>query len=236
MEAITETIQLNELLIPVTRSGRRQSVGITVERDGSVAVAAPIDCQFAKIEEYVRSKSLWIYQKLAKRDELVSDQPVKKEFVDGSSFSYLGQAYRLKLVEQPTEVLSLVGDRFLMCREHVGQAAEVFRKWYVSRGREIVDRLIENWVPRIASPTAIDIRDIGYRWGSCTPDGKILVSWRAIQLPPDIVEYIVAHEMAHLKHPNHDEEFWCLLEKVMPDFADRKNWLAKNGQSYAAEF
>jgi predicted metal-dependent hydrolase len=123
MDATTETIQLNELVIPVTRSGRRQSVGITVERDGTVTVSAPIACQLDKIEDYVRCKSIWIYQKLAKREELVNDEPVNKEFVDGASFSYLGQAYRLKLVERPIEPLSLAGDRFLLCHEHIEQAS-----------------------------------------------------------------------------------------------------------------
>ena len=236
MDAASESIQLNELTIPVNRSGRRKSVGITVNRDGSVAVAAPADCQMEKIDEYVRTKSLWIYQKLAKREALVDDRPSTKEFVDGASFYYMGQSFRLKLVDRPTENLSLAGDRFLLCREHLDQAAELFRRWYVARGREIVGRLVDSWVPRIATPTAIDIREIGFRWGSCTPDGKILVSWRAIQLPPGMIEYVVAHEMAHLNHPNHDDDFWAMLEKVMPDFADRKDWLAKNGQSYAAEF
>jgi predicted metal-dependent hydrolase len=236
MDTLSETIQLNELTIPVTRSKRRKSVGITVNRDGSVEVAAPIICEMAKIEGYVRSRSLWIYQKLAKREALVDDRTVTKEFVDGASFFYLGQSFRLKLVDRPTENLALIGERFLLSREHVDQAAEVFRKWYVARGREVVARLAESWVPRIATPSAIDVRDIGFRWGSCTPDGKILVSWRALQLPPAIVEYVVAHEMSHLNFPSHDRDFWEMMEKVMPDFADRKDWLAKNGQSYAAEF
>lgn len=241
MEQTMESIQLDGLHIPIRRSSRRKSVGITVDRDGSVFVAAPKDCDREQIDEYVRSKSLWIYRKLAQREALGSRQPSKKEFVDGSCLWFLGDAHRLRIVDEMpdgknSQPLQLAGEWFLLHRDAVDNAKELFRRWYVEQGRPIVDRIVDLFRSRVAAPAKIDIRDIGFRWGSCTKEGKVLISWRAIQLPMDALEYVVVHEMVHLLHHNHDDDFWHQLHKVMPDYEDRKEWLAKNGDQFAIEF
>ena len=234
-------IQINELSIPIKRSNRRKSVGISVNRDGSVSVAAPKECERAKIDEYVQSKAVWIYQKLAQRELITSEEVPPKQFVDGSSFWFLGKTYRLlvcnKMPKQAEgKPLCLDRDRFLIHQESVSDARECFRRWYVDAGRPIIDRIVEQLGNRISTPTKIDLRDIGFRWGSCTTEGKILISWRSIQLPMDALEYVVAHEMVHLLHRKHDSDFWHQLHKVMPDYVSRKEWLASNGEKFAAEF
>lgn len=240
MTTTEERIQLDDMSIAVRRSARRKSVGITVDRDGSVSVAAPLICAFDKIDEYVKSRSLWIYKKLAQRDKLVKRDVIQKEFVDGASFYFLGIAYRLSVTALESNLreppLRLVGDRFVIRQSVLALAPTLFRRWYVQNGFPIVERLATQLASRIAAPREIEIRDIGYRWGSCTSDGKILISWRAIQLPLEILEYVVAHEMVHLLHRNHDSEFWAHLEKVLSDFEKRKGWLAENGEQFTAEF
>lgn len=236
-----ESIQIDELNISIKRSSRRKTVGITVNRDGSVCVAAPEDCEREQIDQYVKSKTLWIYQKLGQRELISSKEVPAKEYVDGSSFWYLGRTYRLVVCdEMPEEAhgspLFLCGERFLLDRGSIGNARECFRRWYVDFGRPIVDRLIEQLSNRISIPSKVDIRDIGFRWGSCTKEGKVLISWRSIQLPIDALEYVVAHEMVHLLHRNHDKDFWHQLQKVMPDYRERKDWLAINGEKFAADF
>jgi len=236
-----ESIQIDELNIPIKRSGRRKSVGISVNRDGSVCVAAPKDCAREQIDKYVKSKALWIYQKLGQRELISTKEVPAKEYVDGSSFWFLGRTYRLNICDQmPDEAngssLFLSGDRFRLNRNSIGDARECFRRWYVESGKPIVGRLIEQLSNRISIPSKVDIREIGFRWGSCTDEGRVLISWRSIQLPIDALEYVVAHEMVHLLHRNHDKNFWHQLQKVMPDYRERKDWLAQNGENFAAEF
>jgi predicted metal-dependent hydrolase len=235
-----EHIELDDLTIPIRRSVRRKSVGITVERDGSLLVSAPMETAYDKIDSYVRSKSLWIYKKLILRKSLNRDSPTKKVFVDGACLYYLGNSYRLKLVDKPegdlTLPLTLHGDWFHLDRSGRSNAAMLFRRWYANQGLPVVTDLVREFATRIASPTAVEIRDIGFRWGSCTTDGKILISWRTVQLPAEILRYVVAHELVHLLHKNHGKEFWAHLHRVMPDYSRKKTWLAENGESYAAEF
>ncbi len=78
-------------------------------------------------------------------------------------------------------------------------------------------------------PKGIEVRDLGFRWGSCGKKGTLNFHWASILLPASIVEYIVVHELAHLVEPNHTPEFWLALERAMPDYEQRKNWLAENG-------
>lgn len=241
MEQTMESIELNELHIPIRRSSRRKSLGITVDRDGSVFVAAPKNCGREKIDEYVRAKSLWIYRKLAQRETLGPRSLSRKEFVDGSCFWFLGDALRLRIVDEMvdgknSQPLQLAGEWFLLHRDAVANAKELFRRWYVEQGGPIVQRIVDLFGDRIAVPTKIDLRDIGFRWGSCTKEGKVLISWRAIQLPMDALEYVIVHEMVHLLHHNHDEDFWHQLHKVIPDYEERKEWLAKHGDQFAIEF
>ena len=189
----------------------------------------------------MKSKALWIYQKLGQRELISSKDVPAKAYVDGSSFWYLGRTYRLLISNKiPKEAgdspLYLHGERFLLQEDAVRDAREHFRRWYVETGRPIVDRLVEQLSNRISIPSKVEIRDIGFRWGSCTKEGKVLISWRSIQLPIDALEYVVAHEMVHLLHRNHDQDFWLQLHKVMPDYRERKDWLAKNGEKFAAKF
>jgi hypothetical protein len=82
-------------------------------------------------------------------------------------------------------------------------------------------------------PSDVLVRDLGHRWGSCGKGDKLYFHWRSILLPPSIVEYIVVHELVHLHEPHHTPAFWTRVERAMPDFAKRKQWLAENATQIA---
>jgi predicted metal-dependent hydrolase len=79
------------------------------------------------------------------------------------------------------------------------------------------------------SPPSVRVQDLGYRWGSCGKGGHLYFHWKTILLPARIAEYVVVHEMAHLHEPHHTPAFWIRVERAMPDFAQRKAWLAEHG-------
>jgi hypothetical protein len=78
-------------------------------------------------------------------------------------------------------------------------------------------------------PGRLEVADLGYRWGAAMPDGRVRIHWTAMQLQPGLVDYVVAHELAHLHEPHHGPTFWALLSRVMPDYEERKGSLAKVG-------
>jgi predicted metal-dependent hydrolase len=162
---------------------------------------------------------------------------VLREYRNGEGFLYLGRAYRLLLVSEgeQDEPLRLRNGRFTLRRDLVEQgeiaaARTAFREFYVARGLERLRRRIAYFAPRVGvSPAGIDVRDLGNRWASCTAAGRLAFHWKCMMAPLTVVDYLVVHELCHFHQRDHSDAFWNEVDKVMPDFRDRKEWLRRNG-------
>jgi predicted metal-dependent hydrolase len=229
------TITFGDLSFELRHSAKRRTIGITVERDGQLILASPPEVPMETLEKVVRDKRLWIYSKLLKKESLNPPTAVK-EYVSGEGFYYLGRSYRLKLVDgvkgQPP--LRLYQSRFELQRDAQARGREEFIRWYCDRLRPILDTQIAAFVNRVgASPRSVQVRELGYRWGSCGHKGDLYFHWRVAMLPRTLIEYVVVHELVHLIEPHHTTAFWDRVERVVSDWCDRKQWLAQNGASYA---
>lgn len=224
-----DTLTVDELTLEVRRSARRQSLQLTVDRGGELIVSAPSGVDDSVLAAFVREKKFWLYTKLAEKEAMA--RPASgKEFVSGEGFAYLGKSYRLLLVDEQDVPLKLVGGRFCLRRDEVDSGREHFVRWYRERGRVWLARRVREWAPHVgATPASLDVRDIGYRWGSCTPAGDLALHWATLQLPRRVADYVVLHEMVHLVHPNHGPEFWTLVERCLPEYERHHAWLAKHG-------
>jgi len=231
---MTESLVIDDLAFALRRSARRKTVGITIDRDGALVVMAPADCPVQDIKRIVNEKRLWAHTKLAEK-ELLSGYQKTREFVNGEGFYYLGRSYRLLLVEPTSRgaappALRLHHGRFILRRDQLHRAHQHFVDWYIRQGRPWIQHRVDLLADRIGVvPSPADVRDLGFRWGSSGRGGSLNFHWRAILLPPRIIEYIVAHELVHLRAPHHSKEFWMALERAMPDFGAQKRWLAENG-------
>jgi predicted metal-dependent hydrolase len=232
---VTDTLVIDGLTFELRRSNRRKTLGITVDRDGSLVLAAPTDCPIEFIEGAAREKLFWVHTKLARKRVLLPDTP-EKEYVTGEGFYYLGRSYRLLLVDSDnrnTPALKLHRGRFMLRRDKRHHAYQHFVDWYASHGRPWIERRVALYAERVAvQPGLVKVRDLGYRWGSCAPGGNLNFNWRTICLPPRIVEYVVAHELVHMHEPHHGPEFWQRLQRAMPDHVARRSWLAENGHRF----
>lgn len=233
---MSEILVVDDLIFELRRSRRRKSLGITVDRDGSLTIDAPADMPRDQIEQAVRDRRFAIYSKVAEK-ELLLQEPAPKRYVSGEGFYYLGRSYRLELIDpgRQARALRLFQGHFYLRRDKQRDARQHFIDWYTARGRAWVQKQIGPLAERVGvTPGAIQVRDLGYRWGSCSQDGSLNFHWRTIQLPPRIVEYVVVHELVHLIEPHHTEAFWRLLERAMPDMGARRKWLAQNGSGYSS--
>lgn len=220
---------VDDLEVSLRWSSRRRTLGLTVERDGTVSVAAPVGTELEFIEQFVRDRRLWIYTKLAQKDAMLSRAPVK-EFVTGEGFSYLGRSHRLRLVDSQDVPLKLMQGRFHLLRSEEPRARGHFIDWYTQRAHVWIAERMPSFAARLGVyPSSITVRDLGYRWGSCGGGGKLYFHWATIQLPPRIIEYVIVHELVHLIVPHHTHEFWRLLESALSDCEARKSWLARFG-------
>jgi predicted metal-dependent hydrolase len=221
--------QVDELDFELRTSERRKTLGITVDRSGELVLAAPEGVPADTLRDFVRGKRFWIYKKLTEKEQLQRPVP-RKEYVDGEGFLYLGRSYRLKLVDDQAEPLKLVAGRFRLRRDLASDGRAHFIRWYTERGREWLAAKVAEHAPRMeVEPAGVKVQDLGYRWGSCGKGDWLYFHWKTILLPRAIAEYVVIHELAHLHDPHHTSGFWQRLERALPDFERRKQWLAENG-------
>lgn len=221
-------LKVAEVECTVMRSARR-SVAIFIERDGSVSVRAPQAASDEQLAKVVEKKLPWIYRNLALWRELNRNIP-KREFVSGESFYVAGQPCILDVQADAVEPLEQVGDRLVLNRKHLAKAEELLRAMYRRLGYERLPGLIERFAPRMGvRPGRLRVWELQNRWASCSERGNLNFHWKVMSLPGDVLEYLVVHELAHIKHRNHTKEFWCEVEKVMPSWEVAANWLRTNG-------
>jgi len=223
------SLQVDDLRFVLRRSARRKTMQITVERDGELVLSAPPEVDEAALRAFVLEKRFWIYTKLAEKDRLQRRLP-RKQFVDGEGFLYLGRSHRLKLVGQQDVPLKLTAGRFCLRRDALPVAREHFIRWYCERAKAWLSSRAAEYQSRMeVSPAGVKVQDLGYRWGSCGKGDWLYFHWKTILLPARIAEYVVVHEIAHLHEPHHTPAFWLRVERAMPDYAQRKAWLAEHG-------
>lgn len=224
-----ETFTVDELKFELRRSSRRKTLELIVDRDGELIIAAPDGLAESVMADFVREKRFWLYTKLAEK-EARRHEVSAKEFVDGEGFPYLGRTYRLLLVDEQGVGLKLVNGRFCLQRKLALTGRDAFVTWYKEHGRRWLSKRVTERASRMGVNVAnIDVRDLGFRWGSCSSSNVLNFHWATILLPPSIIEYVVVHELAHLLEPNHSAEFWAVVERAMPDYSERKAWLAEHG-------
>lgn len=222
---MTEILELGDLKFHVRRSARRTTLGLTVDRAGELVIHSPSDVDPEALKRWARSKQLWVHRKMAMKAELAA-RAREPEFVTGESFCYLGRSYRLTIVRTQDERLRFDGSRFTLRRDSRDAAENLFREWYVQTGKKWILARVAALAPKLGvHPAKVEVRDLGFRWGSCGRTGTLRFNWKLLQLPPRLVDYVIAHEMGHLMEPNHGPAFWQVLDRSMPDWSSRQEEL-----------
>jgi predicted metal-dependent hydrolase len=207
----------------------RRTIGITVERDRRVVVRAPQSAPKATVAAVVEKKRYWIWQKL--RDPCKYPFPrYRKEFTPGETFLYLGQSYQLELLNLDTSGVQFAGNTFQLSRHERKAGQALFRAWFTAQAQaQLPPR-----VARLADSLGLDyqkieVRDLRYRWASCTKGGSLIFNWRILQAPSFVIDYLIVHELAHLLETNHTPTFWNIVAVHAPSHAKARDWLRRHG-------
>ena len=222
---------IDYVLLPGTH---RKTTDIVIERNGVVTVRPPTGFTPEQVDAVVAGKRMWIYRNLAEWRDL-NAAAVVREWVNGESFLYLGRSYRLSLVSDQAADLTLNDGRFCLKRSLVDQNGEAFAKkafeaFYREKGTIRLHQRMNYFAPKVGvQPTGLKVKDLGFRWASCTKNNTLHFHWKCMMAPPTIIDYMVVHELCHIHHRNHTDLFWNEVDKVMPDYLERKIWLKKHG-------
>lgn len=222
-----ETIHYEVRFLPT-----RQTLGIEVHPNSRVLVRAPTGCAEALIIERVRKRAGWISRQLAEFDRYRPRTPIR-QYVSGESHLYLGRQYRLKLLRGDVTGVKLARGQLLVTLsqmsgpERVNDARALLQRWYLERARAVFGEVLAMCLPRIkgAESPRLIVRAMQSRWGSLSRSGTMTLNVNLVRASRPCIEYVVTHELCHLRHRDHDARFFRLLEQSMPDWEQRKQRL-----------
>ena len=225
------------------RRSTRRSIGFMIDDDG-LRVTAPRRISLAEIDNAIRAKQRWILTKLHERGErraLRQEKP-PMQWIDGAALPYMGGDITLRL--QPAGRSHCVFDPELG-ELRVGvvdglaewQLQERVRIWLQAQAKRVFTERLAVYADRLGvSYSSMSLSSAGTRWGSCTVDGSIRLNWRLIHFSLPLIDYVVAHELAHLLEMNHSPRFWAKVESVYPDYDGAKAALRKRSQELPVLF
>lgn len=212
----------------------RKTIEVSVEPPDKVTVVAPEGTTNEVILNKVKSKASWIVQRLFEFEHM-EFQPIKREYVNGESFMYLGRNYSMQIfIEEKKKKpeIKLHQGKFYVFSNTKDEAKiqKAMEQWYREKALEKVKERVDYYQHYFKKkPTEIKVKEQQKRWASCTSKNELLFNWRCVMAPSNVLDYIVVHEMCHMYHKNHSQEFWDLLSSIMPDYERRREWLRNYG-------
>jgi len=205
---------------------RRRTISLEITPDAALVVRAPLRTPESYITGLIREKQDWIERKMAE----IRNRPMagKKQFVNGERFLFLGTEYPLVVLPGSDAPVSL-GGSFFIGERRLPQARELFRAWYVEKAKEIVPARVAGFAAILDyRPKKIRISDTRRRWASCSTSGTLSFCWRLILAPPEVTDYVIVHELVHMRQPDHSPRFWEKVGQAMPDYKKHREWLRTN--------
>lgn len=197
-----------------------------VSTDATLTVRAPMQTPMDYIEDLVRKKLWWIRKQIA---EVESRPRVRqKKFVNGESFLYLGDRYRLRIVRD-AEAPLVFQKEFVLAAEHQWRARALILDGYKQEARTKFTNRVRWNAQRVGMEFGpIRITNARKRWGSCGKGNSLNFSWRLIMAPLHVLDYVIIHELAHTVEKNHSRGFWSKVATMCPTYHTSMQWLRKN--------
>jgi predicted metal-dependent hydrolase len=213
---------------------RRKTIALIVHPDGRLEVRAPKLMTEQSIREFVDGHSDWIHKQQTRARKYAP--PPLKQFTDGETFLFLGQSYPLHIVAHQRPALTFDGASFRLAKSALPKAKEYFARWYKVQAMEILSEQVKAIVARHGFTfQKIRISSARTRWGSCSSKGTLSFTWRLLMAPPEIVEYVVVHELVHTKIHNHSKKFWAGVAEILPEYKQCVVWLRKYGKGLSID-
>ena len=219
----------------IIKTRRVKTSELIVDAD-TITVRAPFDKDIPEIQKLVLDKASWI---LKKQKEYRERKPevTKPSFKENTTLPYLGNNYSLKINKnQAKNSIEIADGRFIVGVKSAKVSNNILKKlyenWITESAQDIFEGRVRTYSKKLGVRVKrIDVKDLRNRWGSLTKSGVINLNLNLVKAPEDIIDYIVLHELCHLKVKEHSHYYWDLLHKFMPNYHDKVEWLKVNGLS-----
>lgn len=204
---------------------RRFTLRLAAPGEGAVLTVPP-GVPEAESRRFLARHAGWLRNALARQPRLVTVGP-------GAVLPVAGRPVRVDLCPGPRRAPVLEGDTLILAGAG-GEGARI-AAWLKLRARDALVPAVRGYAARLGRPVGrIALRDTRSRWGSCSSSGALSFSWRLAMAPSDVLDYVAAHEVAHLAEMNHSDRYWAVLEGLMPDYARHRAWLKNEGRGLHA--
>ena len=210
---------------------KRKTIGFSIGPDGLV-VRAPKWVSLKEVEAALQEKSSWVLRKLSESQERFHQREhTRVEWHDGAQFAYLGKPVQLCIDPAQGSAQLFTGQTHVLrigvsANANAAQIRDCVQAWLMRQARELFEARLNHFAPLLGVEwKKLSLSNAGTRWGSARADGAIRLNWRLIHLSPSEIDYVVAHELSHLRVMNHSTQFWETVRSVMPDYAERRQRL-----------
>ncbi|MFV0408572.1 MAG: M48 family metallopeptidase [Paracoccus sp. (in: a-proteobacteria)] len=222
---MSEQIQIDDIMVSVRRNARARRMTLRVPRSGGDAVLTlPMKASLKAGREFVQSKVDWLRK-------AVAAMPEPQLVQDGVALPISGHLRQVRAL--PVKRVQLQGD--LLAVPNGRPVGLSLQAWLRHRTHAALCEAVDRHAGNLGrQPGAMSLRDTRSRWGSCTSDGRLMFSWRLAMAPPEVLDYVAAHEVAHLAHMDHSPRFWAQVEALMPGHAPHRAWLRRHGAELQA--
>jgi len=215
-----------DLEIEYRYSSRRRSIALMVTAQGKLVVTSPRGTPPAQISQALARHHNWIVQKAAERREAWS------RLREGMVY-YLGRPYPLASAGRQRQPGAPPGEEIRELPDLPAGGGPALRDWLNRRAAADIQGRLARYAPALGvKARPLELAQWKRRWGECHPDGRLRFNWRLIMLPPEIIDYVVVHELAHLRVPGHNPRFWGQVAAILPDYRERRQWLNRYGAPF----
>jgi hypothetical protein len=211
----------------------RRTISIIVSPDKGVTVRAPHRTSLKKIDEFVNDKSGWIRKHLDNHSEIIRMNHGRK-YTDGSTIPYMGKERPLKLIPGNRYYVKFDEESFEIGTKDSSDIKLIKKMmdiWYRERGQHVLalklDIILSRFCEQNFRPSGLKVKPMKSRWGSCSTKGQITLNSELLKLEEKYIEYVIIHELCHLKHHNHGKGFYDILGKLSPDYRDIRKEMKK---------
>ncbi len=242
-----EIVLFDQKLIQIEREAFRRRLSLSVALNDEVRIKAAHTTSKSQIRDFLQMQKDWISERLEKNLRLRSRYP-QKLYREGETFLFFGREFKLAFEDAAKSVgqIFLRGDSLVVGvprlssrnfhpnRSHP-ELARPIRDFYRHQGRSFIEMKTAELAQKMQLfPKELSFRSQKTRWGSCSSNGNLSFNWRLIIAPQNVIEYVVVHELAHLKHHSHSKIFWELVATARPDYRQLRKWLRDN--QFEADF
>ncbi len=212
---------------------KRKTIALIVESNGDLIIRAPKRATKREINALVKKHADWIVEK---QDEVRKEQEAftPRQFAEGEEFYFLGKSYALQYTGAKKSTLRLWGEKLQVARSVQEKPERVIEQWYKKEARQIFTERVNFYAEKYGFEyNKLKLSSAKRRWGSCSSIGNINLTWRLVMAPPEIIDYVVVHELCHLREQNHSKAFWAQVGAIMPNYKARRKWLKENGRRFS---